>query len=228
MLTALALAASVSLVAIGTAQAADLANRQVYKAPPLAPTFSWTGFYVGAHVGYGWGGGNWDSLAATSPNNNGVIGGGQIGYNWQVAPTWVLGLEGDFSGSGMKGSSTCYPGSLSCSADANWLATMTGRAGYTFDHAMLYAKGGAAFINEDFAAVGGLVNATATQTRTGWTVGGGLEYAFAPAWSAKIEYDYMDFGSKATTFTPGTTNINQTVNAVKVGVNYRLGSLDGR
>ncbi len=219
-LSTLLLIAGVGLAAT-SAGAADLGNRQVYKAPPVAPTFNWTGFYVGAHVGYGWGNSDWHDplFGAASVKNDGFIGGGQIGYNWQVDPNWVLGLEGDISGSGMSGSSVCY-GGVSCSNDINWLATVTGRVGYSFDRALLYAKGGVAFMDQDLRlSVPGLI-ATSSETRAGWTIGGGLEYAFAPAWSAKVEYNYMDFGTRSI----DGTDVDQTVNAIKVGVNYRFGA----
>ena len=220
-LATLALAASVSVVAIGTGLAADLGNRQVYKAPPLAQTFNWTGFYVGAHIGGGWGSADWSG--SSSVKNDGVIGGGQIGYNWQVAPNWVLGLEGDISGSGMKGNTGCYA-AATCSNDINWLATVTGRFGYSFDRALIYAKGGLALAGQDVNNTAPGLITSSSDTRTGWTVGGGLEYAFAPAWSAKIEYNYMDFGTK----TIGLNDVGQTVNALKIGVNYRFGDTGGR
>lgn len=214
----LSLIAGIGIATSTASLAADLGKRPIHKAPPIAPTFNWTGFYIGAHVGYGWGNSDWD--VDLSVKNDGVVGGGQIGYNWQVAPNWVLGLEADMSGSGMKGSSSCVSGIVTCSNDIAWLATVTGRAGYSFDRALVYAKGGLAVMDQDLTISGPGSSATESSgTRTGWTVGGGIEYAFAPAWSAKVEYNYMDFGSKNV----GGLDVDQTVNAVKVGVNYRFG-----
>ena len=102
---------------------------------------------------------------------------------------------------------------------------MTGRAGVAFDRWLVYGKGGVAFAGDRFSTNRYTPAMTeVTDTRVGWTVGGGVEYAFAPAWSAKLEYNFMDFGTRAVSFAPGTsTDIDQQVHAVKFGVNYKFG-----
>ena len=110
------------------------------------------------------------------------------------------------------------------------MATAAGRIGYAFNNLLLYAKGGAAFIDEDHFIIDtptGFTLASASKTRTGWMVGGGLEWGFTPNWSAKIEYNFMDFGNEAITFAvvgvPAINiDIDQQVHVVKGGINYRF------
>lgn len=199
----------------GTASAADL-GRMPVKAPAMvAPVNTFAGFYVGAHLGYGWG-------ARDDSDTDGFIGGGQLGYNWQIQ-NWVLGLEGQFSGSAMDGRSA-VPGA-SIATDINWLGSVTGKLGYAVSPvALLYAKGGFAFADYDYAATALGSTSTVGKTRTGWTAGGGLEWAFAPSWSAMVEYQYYDFGSDTFTFTNlGPVDLDSSIHALKVGVNYRFG-----
>jgi outer membrane immunogenic protein len=119
----------------------------------------------------------------------------------------------------------------------NWLATVTGRLGYAWDRVLLYAKGGVAFADEehDFGFFVDLlpVASTGEKTRTGWTVGGGVEVAFAGNWSFKAEYNFMDFGDKDVGFTNqfgdfvGSARIDQQIHVAKVGLNYRFGGFGG-
>lgn len=203
------------LCVMGTASAADL-GRMPVKAPAMVqPVDVFSGFYVGAHLGYGWG-------ARDDSDTDGVIGGGQLGYNWQIQ-NWVLGLEGQMSGSGMKGN-TAIPGA-SIATDINWLGSVTGKLGYVVaPTTMLYAKGGVAFADYDYTATVLGVTSSAGKTRTGWTVGAGLEWAFAPNWSTFAEYQYYDFGSDTFNFTGlAAADLDSSVHTVKVGVNYRFG-----
>jgi outer membrane immunogenic protein len=218
----------------GAAIAADM-TRPVYKAPPagvLPVAYDWTGFYIGGHVGYGWAEKDWRDAFGLNVSNkgNGFLGGGQVGFNYQINQ-FVLGVEGDFSWSGINGGTTISPtlaaplGST-FNTDVNWVSTLTGRAGLAFDRWLVYAKGGVAWANDSFSTNRYTLPATVEvkDTRVGWTVGAGVEYAFAPAWSAKLEYNYMDFGSRAVSFAPGTsTDIDQQIHAVKLGVNYKFG-----
>lgn len=218
----------------GAAVAADI-SRPVYKAPPagaLPVAYDWTGFYVGGHVGYGWAEKDWRDAFGLNVSNkaNGLLGGGQVGFNYQIGQ-FVLGAEGDFSWSGIKGGTNTIgvigaPLGAAFNTDVNWVSTLTGRAGIAFDRWLVYGKGGVAWANDSFTT--NLYTAPAsvevTQTRIGWTAGAGVEYAFAPQWSAKLEYNYMDFGNKAVSFAPGTTtDIDQQIHAVKLGVNYKFG-----
>lgn len=233
MRSLLVLAGLAGAMVSGSAMAADIA-RPVYKAPPagaLPVAYDWTGFYVGGHVGYGWAKKDWQDsfgLFNLSTDPNGLLGGGQVGFNYQIGQ-FVLGAEGDFSWSGIKGGTTLLgvvpPLGASFNTNVNWTSTVTGRLGIAFDRWLVYAKGGVAWANDKFstnAYTPGTIEVT--DTRIGWTAGAGVEYAFAPAWSAKLEYNYMDFGDKAVSFTPATsTTVDQQIHAVKLGINYKFG-----
>jgi outer membrane immunogenic protein len=192
------------------ANAADMPSRApVYKAAPL-PIFNWTGFYAGVHAGYGWG----DS-ENLSPN--GWFGGGQVGYNWQFTPSWVFGLEADLSGADINDSNG--GGLPITSSKTNAFGTARARLGYTVDRVMVYGTGGFAWAHNRVADIAGVRDDT---THFGWTAGAGVEYAFAPNWSAKVEYLYADYGSENYNLTV-PTNVDLKTNTVKFGVNYLFG-----
>ncbi len=208
--------------------------RPVYKAPPMvAPPSTWTGCYVGANLGGGWADKHWSLTAGGadlgSDTPSGVVGGGQLGCNYQTG-AWVFGIEGMFDGTDMKASHLDPFGIATLGTDMHWFATLTGRIGYAFDRNLFYVKGGGAWVNERFTELSaGALSDTGDMTRSGWTVGGGWEYAFAPSWSVKVEYDYMDFGTLTSpnACSPGgcgplAETINQHVNVGLVGVNYRF------
>ena len=207
------LLATAALLAMGaTSNAADLAARTYTKAPPavVAPAVNWSGFYVGAMGGYGWtqtvsidGQGFSDEL-------NGGFGGGTIGYNWQMGSPWVFGLEVDAAGASIKKSE----GNIEGKIDA--FGSVTGRVGYAADAVLIYAKGGFAWANNKVSVPG----FSESKTHAGWTIGAGLEYMFAPAWSVKAEYMYADFG-KETYF--NAFDLGADLHTVKAGVNYHFG-----
>lgn len=212
----------------GAAAAADM-GRPVYKAPPagvMAPTvYDWTGFYVGGHVGYGWSTRNWNDssgLFNVSHDADGFLGGGQVGFNYQIGQ-FVLGVEGDMSWSGISGSSNV--GAVGFNTDVDWTATLTGRAGIAFDRWLVYGKGGVAWAADKYSTnFYSIPTIELSQTRTGWTAGAGVEYAFAQQWTAKLEYNYMDFGTDRVSFAPGwATDIDQKIHTVKFGINYKFG-----
>jgi len=247
------LAAAAALLVAGTLNsfAADLPVKARPYAAPEA--WNWTGFYIGAHVGGGWGTtestltGITDPTGATLPFNfplsqnsrSGFLGGGQIGANWQMG--WaVLGVQGDFAGLGVKGTTPCLI-VLACTTESNWLATATGRVGAVVaDRGLVYVKGGAAWLNSTHSVgfpgvgVGGPIalppgaagNISKDSTAWGWTVGMGIEYAITRNWSAFVEYNYMDFQTKneAFTFAGGSINADLTnkLSVAKVGVNYKF------
>jgi outer membrane immunogenic protein len=232
------------------ALSADMPARIPTKGPAVfvAPVHNWTGFYVGAQAGYGWEKDAWTQYTAagvlvspqTSFNAKGALLGGQLGYNYQMGAV-VLGVEGDLSWAGLKGTESNQPITnlcnpvFNCETKINWLATVTGRLGYAWGPALLYAKGGAAWAGANrrfITAATGADLASASETRTGWTLGGGFEYAFTSAWSAKLEYDYLGFGTKRLTFVnpagPYFIDVNQNIQVVKVGLNYNLSGLLAR
>jgi outer membrane immunogenic protein len=219
-------------VVIGLASAASAADQPI-KAPMLSPApVNWTGLYLGAHVGAGWGtvesnisaGGI--TFPLSSHGTNGMLGGLQGGYNWQTG--WVvLGIEGDWSWSGIKGTAPCLVIG-SCTTNTKWLASVSGRVGgVVANNTLLYVKGGGVWGRDDYSAnFLGLAATSASSTRTGYLFGTGAEYKFTDKWSGLIEYNYMDFGNQSVPFTAGgvTTNVNITdrIHAVKVGLNYKF------
>jgi outer membrane immunogenic protein len=254
-------AAGVGVGFTAVASAADLgrpAPAPVYTKAPVAVPFSWSGFYAGVNTGYGWASDNVDVTTLPSPaafNENpftipvkpkGFVGGGQVGYNWQVS-SFVLGLEADIdyahiSGSGafgplsLLGGRTAPTTSQTVHQELDWLGTVRGRLGYAADHLLIYGTGGLAVggIKEsgfqDAPEGGRFVGSTST-TRTGWTAGGGLEWAFANTWTAKAEYLHYDLGSDTVTmsrvsapttvfFVPST--FHNSGDIVRAGVNYRF------
>jgi outer membrane immunogenic protein len=231
--------AGVALAAIvlaNSAFAADLGYQPVYKAPVMAPVaFSWTGCYIGGHLGGGWGNKRWSNPAAggvefSNYDADGWLGGGQIGCNWQTG-SWVFGAEADASWANISGSGfNTGRAFISDRSKVDFLGTATGRVGYAWDRALFYAKGGAAWAHDkfsDISTLNGLTVDNADQTRWGWTIGAGVEYAFAPSWSAKLEYDYLDFGKQTATFAGPAipafnTDIDQHIHVLKVGVNYKF------
>jgi outer membrane immunogenic protein len=226
-------------LAAGSANAADMPLKAAPVAMP-AP-WSWTGFYIGAHVGSAWATKDWlDPFSGKSVGSgtlNGFLGGFQAGLNYQI-DRLVLGVEGDFSwadvsgivSGGLFGAFGC--GNFdACSSKAESFSTVTGRIGGTIPQIplLLYVKGGAAWVRDkhNIRELGCTIceSFSASETRTGWTWGTGLEYAFTANWSGKIEYDYMDFGTKTVSFCSDPdcgVDIRQRVHMVKAGVNYRF------
>jgi len=209
---------------IGAASAADLGRRAppplVTKAPPMAPYFSWTGLYAGLNGGYGWGRSKWSDLGSNF-NLNGGLFGGQVGYNWQFGQ-FVYGLEGDVDWSDVRGTAGVV------TTRNSMLSTVRGRVGFAADRWMPYLTGGLA-IGNIRATVPGF--AGIDQTNTGWTVGGGVEYALPGLfslpgnWSVKAEYLHVDLGNAACAAAcdlPAGNNVGLTTNIIRGGVNYHF------
>jgi opacity protein-like surface antigen len=201
------------------AAAADLPRRP--PPPLLQPIYTWNGFYFGGHVG---GVSSkedvTDGITTLSTDPSGVLGGLQGGYNYQVAPNWLIGIEGELSWTSASGSS------LDFHSDHKWFDTLDGRLGYAMGPWLLYAKGGAAWMNADYSVPGASINVT----RSGWNIGGGAEFMLAPQWSAKAEYNFLDFGTDNLGFPFTGIGVKTQVNEFKVGVNYHWlpGTLFGR
>ena len=228
MYRALGLAAASALLSAQVALAADLPAKAAPMVPAPPPAFTWTGFYIGGQVGGGWGDHTVTHVDASptfpagfvqnSINPTGPLGGVYGGYNYQWGQ-FVLGIDGDYSWADLtdRGSdhSPLIAGRVASHDDKiKWVATVTGRVGYAWNNAMLFAKGGGAWAGFDSSsqvinAAGTPINFTSnSQTLDGWVVGGGLEYGFLPNWTAKFEYDYIAFN---------TTNYNASVTNVATG-----------
>jgi len=199
---------------VGAASAADLGARPYTKAPVFVdPIYNWAGFYIGANVGGAWANQQWINSSNTTvfgdlapgqgfrQRGSGVIGGGQMGYNWQ-AGNYVFGLEGTLVGLGTRGSvfNTVFGVGLDdqFSWRSNWMATVTGRLGYAVSNHLFYVKGGYAGVNNRLSVVDNVpVTGSGSQTRwhDGYTVGAGWEYGITQNWIVGLEYDYAAFGS---------------------------------
>lgn len=224
------LLATVALVAVGAAApalAADLAARPYTKAPAYAPApiYNWTGFYIGGHIGGAFGGNS-----GFGNSDGRFLGGIQGGADYEFSNNVVLGVEAEYSWLTNNNNGVLLPGGTLVTSNSNELGSVTGRVGYSFGAALLYAKGGYAFKDGDHvnASVGGVPVAFTTDGnhRDGYTVGAGLEYMFAPNWSANIEYQYYNFGN--TTFTSGPAEIvgsrfRNDEHTIKAGLNYHFG-----
>jgi len=234
------------------AHAADLSVPAAAPAPAAyyrPALYDWTGIYLGGNVGAAFMRDDATQVnAASSPtviigdvpvNPVGALGGGQIGFNYEFAP-WVVGVEGMWSGAVSMSSTTMVstaPGStainLSMQDNLFWLASATGRIGYAHDDLLFYAKGGGAWEGVKYLQTVGAGGAAGIQqsfndTRSGYTVGAGIEYGLTENFSAKVEYDFYDFGSKTYNFVQTPLSISSQVHQVLVGINYRFTPGGGR
>ena len=245
------LLSAVSLAVLSSAAlAADLPSRKAPVAPPPPPPPMWTGFYAGLNLGGGWGAGNGNSNiwnlggangGVTNNIGGGVIGGAQVGYNYQISSLGLggmgalIGAEADFQGTSMSNSNNGYgyvngtPIWVRNGSSLPWFGTVRGRLGLTVMPTLLvYGTGGFAYGNvQRNGGLYGFNNNSATQT--GWTAGGGVEWMFMPNWSAKAEYLYTDIsGGNSNTYGwnlgTGLNNVNNHTrwNTVRAGVNYHF------
>src|SRR5262245_13948834 len=241
-----------ALIALQPASAADIPVAPAYRPPPPVLILNWSGFYFGAHGGGGRAQKDVTALpfpfgvATIAPtpftvDASGWLAGGQFGGNYQVG-MWVFGVEASASWANLKGDATCSATSTTgvvativsatCSAKVDALGTVAGRIGVAFDRALVYAKGGAAWTNDKYDLTSTnvlLPTFNANETRWGWMVGGGLEYAFTDNWSGFAEYNYLDLGTRSIRFVDTTslvfadTDVRERLHVVKLGFNYRLG-----
>lgn len=191
---------TIGVLSLGSAAiAADVPARAYTKAPAVDPAYNWTGFYAGVHAGYGLGSTEWQIL---NIRTDGALGGIQAGYNQQIG-NLLLGIEADISFSGLKGNRTLSvlnQATLTQTSQINWLSTVTGRVGFANGRWLTYAKGGFAWANEDHgydvqvSAPGpDRITLSGSETRRGWVVGAGTEYALANNWSLRGEYNFIKF-----------------------------------
>jgi outer membrane immunogenic protein len=229
-----ALLAAATVVCVYSAQAADLPVAPSRPAPvaPVAyapAVYDWTGFYFGGHLGAGYAASSWSDPitgANNTFNKTGFLGGAQIGANAQF-DALVVGIEGDFSwtGLGLNGSGSDSLGDT-INTKTQWTSTVTGRIGAAFDRLLVYGKGGLALAEDQSTLTDPAgANSSTTFLRTGWTAGAGLEYALDKNWSARIEYDYLGFGSNTLNFTTPVVSSNATLNIqeVKAGLDFKFG-----
>jgi outer membrane immunogenic protein len=240
----------VGVLSLSSAMAADLGVRPapapIVAAPAFVPAYTWTGLYVGGEFGGGWGhsqttfdSGNrvFPSGTSLAPlNTSGVLGGVALGYNYQIYGPLVLGVEGNFDWGNLQGSATSQSPTVPFSRTVdftgnNLLANVSGRLGYAWNNVLLYGKGGAGWGKSPRTVTtinaAGLVQSTSIGEEWGVArplVGGGVEWAFAPNWSLKAEYDYLfanqtnssENANGLVVTTSGTSHLQ----IAKVGVNY--------
>jgi outer membrane immunogenic protein len=230
-------------MAAAPADAADLAAQPYSKAPTMvAALYDWSGLYIGVNGGWGSSRKCWDALTATGVflasegchDATGGVAGGQVGYRWQSS-AWVFGVEAQGDWANLRGSNTSqFIPFFTNRSRIDGFGLFTGQVGYAFNTALLYVKGGAAVTADRFDVVTTagniLAGTTGSQARWGGTVGTGIEFSFAPNWSAALEYDHLFMGTKGTTFTNapppgffGADNIHQNADLVTARVNYRWG-----
>ena len=198
------------------AMAADLARpAPAYKAPPPPVIFTWTGCYIGGNVGGLWVHREFTDRLVGDPffgqtftsNTSTVIGGVQAGCNYQFAGGFVVGIQGDYdwAGNGNNGDNTFFFNRVSGSFNSKNLASVTGRVGYAWDRFLGYVKGGGAWERDNFTLTfpTGAVASLNSNTRSGWTVGVGGEYAFTNWFTGFIEYDYYNFNNNSDGFVCG-------------------------
>jgi outer membrane immunogenic protein len=240
---------AVALIAVSlaaaSALAADLPARAYSKAPAVfAPIYDWGGFYIGVDGGGGWSHKCWSSQSVGGVPNvpaipegchnaSGAVAGGQIGYRWLSGPV-VFGVEAQGDWANLRGSnvSQALPPTVNRSTiDA--IGLFTGQVGYSWNSVLWYLKGGGALTNDKYEGLqAGAVTDKATETRFGGTVGTGVEFGFAPNWSAGVEYNHLFMGSRNLNFTSVTPpvgvvtrndSVRQDVDLVTARINYRWG-----
>jgi outer membrane immunogenic protein len=244
--SALAAAAIAPFASVPLAHAADL---PVPAAPPVnyyrPALYDWTGIYLGGNIGAAFMQDNADPtgspvipiLGSYSVSPVGAIGGGQIGANYEFAP-WVVGIEASWSGAVsmsqtvMVATTPLFATNETLQTNLFWLGSVTGRVGYAHDDLLFYAKGGGALESVKYLQTVGANGAagpagsgsqeTISNTRSGFTVGAGIEYGLTENFSAKLEYDFYDFGTKTYNFINTPLSISSQVHVVLAGVNYRF------
>jgi outer membrane immunogenic protein len=235
--------------------AADLALKPSEPVPPvIEPSFTWTGFYAGLNAGYGSGNLNTDlraipvvapaglpaalgfTLAGASAKvkdtAGGFIGGGQVGYNYQFDPNWVAGVETDLQYAGIDSKSRILGAdgsTITVKTKVDWYGTARLRGGYAFDRFLIYVTGGLAYggVKSTVSVPGEAMSGS--DTRVGWTAGGGVEYALTQNWTLRAEYLYVDLGKSKTIerlSSDGVARITAepdvALNTVRAGVNYKF------
>jgi outer membrane immunogenic protein len=222
------LLATVALCALamsGPALAADLPVRPMSPFIRTAPVFSWSGFYLGLYGGAGFGSHDRSNTAGfnNSYKSSGGLIGGLAGYNWQLSNPVVLGVEGDLAWANVKGDDSGVGGTVDTS-QYRWLGSLRGRIGYAFDNWLPFVTGGWAFANIRHTNDGGTGD-TFDNARSGWTLGGGVEYAITSNWTTRLDYRYFDFGSYSRSAPPnGVTaySVSNKLQTVTVGLSYKF------
>jgi outer membrane immunogenic protein len=251
------LLATAAIAAVSVAAPALAADLPLGPLVPEAPPFTWSSCYAGGHVGGAraskdvtdpvqlvqdqfLGLGSTVGVTTVNAAPTGTILGGQLGCDYQWRGNWVVGFEGAVSGSYMKDTVNIAlplgnPGEQAAiTARTDMIPSFTARFGVAADRWLFYVKGGAAWASDKYSIIGTFQGTgfdfEGLDLRSGWTVGGGVEWAMWEDWSVKLEYDYYDFGRRTVTMSDsvnvllGPVDFKQTVQAVKLGVNFHVWS----
>ncbi len=215
----LMLAAVVLSMVVESSAFAATRSPRAYAPYSPEPVSSWNGFYVGVNAGYGWASTSVTG-ASVSSDLNGFVGGGQLGYNFQLGSSFIVGIEADFQGSNQSRSDTAL--GITVEQKLPWFATVRGRIGYVFNNFMLYGTGGVAWINYKLSASSLGVTVSDDATKAAFAVGGGVEWMFMPRWSAKLEYLYIDTGTTSVTLFGTAISGRAKDNIARLGLNYHF------
>jgi outer membrane immunogenic protein len=208
----------------------------------VPPASNWTGCYAGGNAGGLWGhqhwvnetqGGDFFGYSLGEHDQGSWIAGLQAGCDYQTSSGFVVGVAGDYSWTDAEGShASARETGVFYHSDVDSLASVTGRLGYGWDRLLGYVKGGAAWQRDDYWATTLILGTayTASDTRSGWMVGGGGEYAFTEHWSGFVEHDYYNFGDPKIGLTPrvaglrhAAVDLEETTNVMRAGLNYHFG-----
>jgi outer membrane immunogenic protein len=235
--------AALLAVASPPASAADAPVRGPAPVPPYMTQtpcyncnyyYNWTGFYIGANVGAARERSTLNDRffdVSFSDSRSGFIAGGQIGYNWQISPQFVVGVEWMFDGTDIKSDTTTVvvPVVITTSTKVDWITTLAARFGWVASNWLFYGKAGGAWVHDTVtvtAAVpgAGTFSASASDTQSGWLFGAGIEYGFAPNWTARLEWDHiaLDDVTHSGFFAVDAITVSRRLDLLTVGLNYRF------
>jgi outer membrane immunogenic protein len=227
----------------GAANAADLPRMPFKAAPATVTGYDWNGFYLGGYYGDSLGNQKGSTDPTVTGGHRGVTNVNQLattlgltaGYNWQFAPHWLVGLEGDIGYLGINRTNIEFNDSTLVGHKADWYGTARARFGYVTGPSVLYVTGGAAFVHtrDEFGGNLTTVGPTrSTSTITSWTAGGGIETKLSHAWSAKTEYLFIDGGNTVTFLANRVvgnvpSSFDHSYHVMKAGMNYQFGADQG-
>jgi outer membrane immunogenic protein len=220
--------------------AADVGARSAPAAVPVAPIpyynnyYNWTGFYIGGNVG-----GAWESITLSddvfpvgfSSSRSGFIAGGQIGYNWQISPLFVVGVEWMFDGTDISSTDSAIVGGslLTATAKVDWITTIAARFGVAMNNWLFYGKAGGGWVHETvtLADLTAGVSVSDSNTNGGWLIGAGIEYGLTPNWTIRVEFDHIGLNSMTnpgfvTLSAPDVFTVSRDFDMVTLGMNYRF------
>jgi outer membrane immunogenic protein len=236
-----------TLIALASpAMSADM-RAPIRKASPVGPIWGWTGCYLGGHAGGLWAkaqdwivrtpGGAFYGQSLGQHEADGWLGGVQAGCDYQLAGGFVIGIQGDYAWANAEGShDSAREIGVAYHSEVRSLTSVTGRVGYAWNRLLGYVRAGGAWERDDYWATTIILGTayTARETRSGWTIGVGGEYAFTNFLSGFVEYSYYDFGTRTIAFTPQVAglgpafaDIKETKNVVRAGLNFRFGGYLG-